>query len=126
MSIENKNIIDLISGDLASPRLRLIMLEEGEWEMTPERLEQLEGKISTYYNYVMTGQLAQDRPSEVNLPIFVELHCAHKPPKQMIDLFRQVGDLLEKIRAVFVVYHVEYDDGERSMLKVFDSRGLGK
>lgn len=126
MAIENPHVIDLISGDNASPCVRLIMLEHREWEVSPERLGQLQDKISAYFNYVASGQLAKDQPDTIGLPLLVELHCAHPPPEKMTPLFGQVGDLCERIRAAFVVYQIDYlqegDGSER--LKVFDSRGI--
>lgn len=124
MAIENPNVIDMISGDNSSPCVRLIMLEHREWEMTPERLGQLESKISAYFNYAASGQLAKDQPNADRLPLFIELHCAYSPPEKMVGLFSQAGDLFEKLRAVFVVYQVDYLQEDPQRVKVFDSRGV--
>jgi hypothetical protein len=122
MAIEDKDVIDLISGDIDSPCARLIMLEHRKWEQTAERVKQLEEKIASYYNYAASGQIALDHPSLANLPVIIELHVANPPPSVMIPVFDQIAEFYNKIHVAFLVYHAEYDKAGGQISKIFDSR----
>ena len=96
MSIKDKNKIDAIADNPGDDSIRLLMMEEREWVFVPERLEQLEDKVSSYYNFVATGQLNRTLPASQGRKRFVELHCQYEPSEPFMVMFAQIAELFSR------------------------------
>lgn len=103
MAIPDRHKIDIISKDQGNGAVRLLMIEDREWTLSSEQIEQLEDKVSAYYNFVAAGQLRQAMSSAVGKKCVVELHCQHEPPKQLMQLFPQIAAQFAKQSIVFRV-----------------------
>jgi hypothetical protein len=119
MAIQDQHKIDSIVEGRGNGPVRLLMIEDREWALAPEQKEQLEDKISAYYNFVMTGQLRQTLPSSVGKKCVVELHCQHEPPKQLMQMFPQVAALFAKQSIDFRVFLMRSLDGSVAEMRLF-------
>lgn len=119
MAIQDRDKIDVIVDDHGDGPVRLLMIEDREWKLSPEQMEQLENKISAYYNFVATGQLGQRLSCSWARKCVVELHCQYEPPKQLMQLFPQVTAQFAKQSIGFRVFLVRSLDGSAATLPLF-------
>ena len=104
MAIEDAHKVDGIVEERDDGPIRLQMVEAREWSLSPERTEQLEDKISAYYNFVASGQLAKVLPAAKARKLVVELVCQHQPPAELSGMFPQVRSLFARQRIDFRVF----------------------
>jgi hypothetical protein len=119
MGLEDKHKIDAIVEDPDDGPVRLLMMEHREWTLSEEQIEQLEDKISAYYNFFVTGQLRKVLPSSVTKKCVVELHCQFEPPKKIMDQFPDVAALFAKQSIAFRVFLVRELGGSAATLPLY-------
>jgi len=99
--------------------IRLLMLEDRGWTMSPEQIEQLEDKISAYYNFIDSGQLPRVVANSSGRKCIVELVCQHDPPPGLVKMFPQIAELFARLSVEFKVALVRSLDGESVEMPVF-------
>jgi hypothetical protein len=119
MSLAEKDKIDLITESHGSGPVRLYIIEDREWELTVEGVEQLEAKVTAYYNFIMSGQLNEKMPEAIGKKRIVELHCQHEPPAKAFAIFPQIQTLFAQQNIGFKVIHVCLDYGEVEEIEVY-------
>ena len=77
--VHNPRVVDLVTEDVGSDEVVLVMLEERPWDTAPEQLRQLEDKFNSYLEYVLGGHLAQQYPNYAGRRVRFQLECAENP-----------------------------------------------
>jgi hypothetical protein len=80
--VENPMLMDLITTDVASGRVVLVMVERRAWGASPRQFAQIEEKINRYLGYVLDGFLAQQYPRYAGREVAIRLDCAEAPSGQ--------------------------------------------
>jgi len=75
----NPRVVDLITEDVASDEVVLVMLEERRWGADPEQLRQLEAKFNAYLSYVLGGHLVQQYPQYADRGVRFQIDCVENP-----------------------------------------------
>jgi len=119
MGIEDIHKIDLVVEERDNGPIRLQMLEAREWSLSAERIEQLENKISAYYNFVESGQLTNQVPTAKGRKCVVELICQHEPPAKLISMFPQVRALFAQQKIDFRVVLARELGGSLARMPIF-------
>jgi hypothetical protein len=75
----NPRVVDLVTEDVASDEVVLVMLEERRWGSDPEQLRQLEAKFNAYLSYVLGGYLVQQYPQYAERGVRFQIDCVENP-----------------------------------------------
>lgn len=74
MTVDNPNVVDLITHNPATGEYVLIMVAEWDWASEPEaRLSQLEHKIENYLIFALNGGLVAQYPQAEGRPVRLQL-----------------------------------------------------
>jgi hypothetical protein len=119
MAIQDTDKIDSIVEDRDGASVRLQMLEAREWSLSDVRIVELEDKISAYFNFIASGQLAKHVPKSTKAKVIVELVCQHEPPTEMLSMFPQVRLLFAQRKIDFQVIFARNLGGSLAELKIF-------
>src|SRR5687767_9547614 len=90
MTVENCEVVDLVSVDPLSGIIFLSMVEERDWGSEGKLLPNLEAKLNTYLEYIEGGQLGKDYPDLVGKPVMFRLHYMHEPSVREREFIRIV------------------------------------
>jgi hypothetical protein len=78
MTVDNPNVVDLITHNPATGEYVLIMVAEWDWTSEPEaRLAQLAHKIENYLIFALNGGLAAQYPLAEGRPVRLQLDTVH-------------------------------------------------
>ena len=80
MSIEDKNLIDVISIDKQGI-LVLTISDHLEWDDKNEHLLLLQDKINSYMDFIENGQLAESYPEKADKKIMIQIVFKYYPNK---------------------------------------------
>jgi hypothetical protein len=80
--VENPDIIDLITSDLSTGEVVLVILEVRPWGAAPQQLAEHDEKLNRYMVYILDGHLARQYPQYVGKPVRIQLDCAATPDEQ--------------------------------------------
>lgn len=119
MAVPNKDTIDLIAEGHDNGPIRLYIIEERPWSISEESIEQLESKVTAYYNFIVSGKLHEKVPASIGRKSIVELHCQHEPPSEAAAIFPQIEALFARQNVGFKVIHVCMDYGEPNEIEVY-------
>jgi hypothetical protein len=89
--VQNPSVIDLITVDPASGRLRLVMVERRAWGTDPQQLRQIEEKINRYMGYVLDGFLLEHHPEYQGKEVEIQLECAEPPHAEAARFVEAAG-----------------------------------
>jgi hypothetical protein len=90
MTVENKDVVDLVSVDPLTGMVYLSLVEEREWGEAGELLPALQDKLNTYLEYVENGQLLEDYPDLAGSSVTFRLHYLHEPTSREREFMRIV------------------------------------
>lgn len=94
MSVEDKNIIDVVSID-EEENVVLTISDHLEWDMENEHLLILQEKINAYLGAIEVGELYTNYPDAENKNIVIRVVALHAPNEQ--------GEMfLERVKEVIV------------------------
>jgi len=78
MTVDNPNVVDLITHDPAAGEFVLIMVAEWDWAAAPEtRLAQLAHKIENYLIFILDGGLVGQYPQAEGATVRLQLDTVH-------------------------------------------------
>lgn len=92
MSIEQANIIDLITSDTEDGHITLIISDGLEWGSQTHLLN-LQNKLNNYLAFIQSGDLVKKYPSAEGKRIHLDLVCRYEPDeesKQFLQLCAEV------------------------------------
>lgn len=90
--VEHAGVIDLLTHDVASGQVELVMFEPRPWDGGEEQLFQLQEKLNAYLSFVLDGELAEAHPQLVDKPLRVVLRCVEVPSRAAVDFLSQVRE----------------------------------
>lgn len=88
MSIEQANVIDLITSDTENGHITLIISDGLEWS-TEKHLLKLQNKLNSYLDFIQSGDLVKKYPAAEGKRVHLDLVCRYEPDedsKQFLQL----------------------------------------
>jgi hypothetical protein len=88
MTIEQKDVVDMIGTDPASQIAVLGLIDTRDWGDTVGHLRVLQDKLNHYIHFVSTGQLHNHCSSAISgQPVGVHVYFTHEPPEEALLFF---------------------------------------
>jgi len=106
MSIEDKNLIDVISIDKQGI-LVLTISDHLEWDDKNEHLLLLQDKINSYMDFIENGQLAESYPEKADKKIMIQIVFKYYPNKIAEEFLAIVKRFLSEKGHAFDFYKLE-------------------
>ena len=104
--IQNADVVDFVAYLPSSGEVALVMIEERRWDVSRERLLEIQAKAHNYVSFALDGQLAKGYPEYAGKPVSIELHCFEPPPDAITEFLKNLNQRLTrydiKIRVVVV------------------------
>ena len=79
MTVEDSAIIDFVAHSPNSDEVLLVLVEHRPWGSDGGLLPDLQAKLNTYLEYVISGQLVSDYPELNSKPVQVQLRTVEEP-----------------------------------------------
>jgi hypothetical protein len=95
MSVENKNVIDIVSVDKEGNAI-LTISDHLEWDTENEHLLMLQDKINSYLGAIEHGDLYDKHPNSRNRNIIIRVIALHKPNEAAEVFLERVKEVLKK------------------------------
>lgn len=73
MPVEKTDVIDLAAHNPTTGELMLVMVETRDWNTAPEAVQQLDAKLATYAELVLSGDIARQHPEYLKCPVLIRL-----------------------------------------------------
>ena len=92
MSVDDRNVIDVIGIDRVSAEAVLTISDHRHWGNN-EHLSALQDKLNDYFGFIESGQLIESYPEAVGKEIRINVVCKFKPDQsgdQLLHKARQV------------------------------------
>jgi Family of unknown function (DUF6572) len=107
------DVIDVISSDLKTSEVVLVMNEPNEWNGSDDQLLALQERFNAYVSFLLDGEMAESHPELAGKPARIEVRCAHMPDARALELLALIHDQLafQEIKLEVVVR------GKESMMK---------
>ncbi|KFF16541.1 DUF6572 domain-containing protein [Flavobacterium hydatis] len=105
MSIEDKNLIDLISVDKQGI-LVLTISDHLKWDDKNEHLLLLQEKINIYLDFIENGQLDESYPDKADKKIMIQIVFKYQPNKTAEDFLEKAGETVKGIGYGFNFYQL--------------------
>lgn len=93
MSVEDKNIIDIVSTDLAGNAI-LTITDYLEWDEENEHLIILQEKINSYLGTIETGELFTNYPNAEGKNIIIRIIALNEPDAEGYTFLDRVKGIL--------------------------------
>jgi len=104
MSVEDKNIIDIVSTDLAGNAI-LTITDHLEWDEKNEHLIILQEKINSYLGAIETGELFTKYPNAEGKDIIIRVIALNEPNTDGYSFLDQVKSILNSAGYGFEFKH---------------------
>ncbi|MGB3006513.1 MAG: DUF6572 domain-containing protein [Chitinophagaceae bacterium] len=95
MSVENKNIIDIVSIDEEDNAV-LTITDHLEWDIENEHLLILQDKINSYLGAIEGGELYTNYPNAENKNIIIRVVALHNPNEEGEIFLERVKKVIEE------------------------------
>ena len=95
MTIEQTEVIDLISKNTQKGYVSLIICDHLEWDEKNEKLLVLQDKINSYLNFAESGQIFEEYPSAIGNKINIELDCMYYPSEEGVKFLTLIKPVIE-------------------------------
>lgn len=106
MSVEDKNVIDIITIDKQGV-LVLTISDHLEWNDENEHLLLLQEKINSYLDFIENGQLAERYPDKADKKIMIQVVFKYYPNKTAEEFLAIVKRFLSEKGNAFDFYKLE-------------------
>lgn len=110
MSVENKNIIDVVSID-KNDNAVLTISDHLEWDKENEHLLILQDKINVYLGAIESGELYEKYPNAKHKHIIISLASLHAPNEDGKIFLERVKETLEQAGYGFKFRQYSMDNG---------------
>jgi hypothetical protein len=97
MTIENKNVIDMIGYDLDGQTIKIGISDHLNWEKPDEHVNLLLQKLDAAIQFVMEGQIKETMPDYDEKKIHIVVYFAENPDNLGVELLRRVNVEVQKI-----------------------------
>src|SRR5690349_4720495 len=96
MTIEQRNVVDIIGVNEKSGRVVLAVSDHLEWSDDSEHLMMLQDKLNDYLSYIESGELYESFPKATGKEI--EIRVVHKfvPNKEGEKFLRIAGEIVRE------------------------------
>ena len=111
MSVQDRELVDMISIDEPTRTLCLTMVEPRAWSDDHVRAVELEAKLNQYLHYLASNQVRRDYPDADERPKRIELVCHFEPPESFWPTLAQIETQLRRLDLSFRV--LVSKDGKR-------------
>lgn len=105
MSVEEKNVIDIITVD-KEEMLVLTISDHLEWDDKNEHLLLLQDKINSYVDFIENGQLAESYPDKSDKKIMIQIVFKYYPNRIAEEFLAIVERFLNEKGHVFDFYKI--------------------
>lgn len=106
MSVEDKNVIDIITIDKEGMFV-LTISDHLAWDDQNEHLLLLQDKINSYLDFIENGQLADSYPEKADEKIMIQIVFKYQPNKTAEEFLGVVKSLLNEKGHIFKFYRQE-------------------
>jgi hypothetical protein len=86
MSLADVNKVDLVAVLPGNPRVVLVARDDGEVPDPNQREEALQRKLSSYLQFVISGQFARTYPQFADREIAIAVVCLNAPTEGMMKI----------------------------------------
>jgi hypothetical protein len=105
VSVDNPKVIDFVTHD-PSGEVILVMVEGREWDVSKERLFQLQEKINSYASFASDSELIEKYPELAGRPVRLELRCVGAPDPGTANFLDRVRGRLREEGLSFSVKQI--------------------
>jgi hypothetical protein len=106
MSVEDQNVIDIITTDKQGI-LVLTISDHLEWNDENEHLLLLQDKINSYLDFIENGQLAESYPDKADKNIMIQIVFKYQPNKTAEEFLAIVKRFISEKGHAFDYYKLE-------------------
>jgi hypothetical protein len=96
MTIEQENVIDIVSVNEKEKYISLIIADHREWDERNKKLLLLQSKINAYLTYIESGQIYEHYPDTKEFDVYIDLTCMYKPSSEGLKFFCLVASIIEE------------------------------
>ncbi len=90
--VENPGVLDALGRDGETGEVVLVMLEPRPWNGGETQLIQLQEKLNSYLSFALDGEMVEQLPQLVGVPVRIQLACAEPPPEPVVKLLEKVRE----------------------------------
>ncbi len=95
MSIEDIQVIDIISTDLKDGSVTLVATDHLEWG-SGEHLLTIQEKLNCYLSYIESGEVYESYPNAKGHEIKIQLACKYQPDDDAVKFLRQCEKIIDE------------------------------
>lgn len=103
--IEYPSSVDVIT-QTPTGEWKLIIVEDGAWDGSPERLSKLQQKLNNYLSFALDGQLVRLYPEAQGHKVAIQIDCYRQPDDDTLSFLESAR---ERMKADGVALYVSID-----------------
>ena len=104
MSIEKSGVIDHVALSEKEQKAVLIISDHLDWEDEKDHIRLFEQKMSSYLDFIRSGQILEVLPEAKNLPVRIELVQQYKPTESALHLLNAAKQQLAEMGLEFTFH----------------------
>lgn len=94
MSIDQTDVVDFISINLATDEVFLTITDHLQWDSS-EHLWLLQEKINAYLRFIESGEVFESYPDAKNRKFVIDVRCKYKPNQSALNFLQRVIVVVE-------------------------------
>lgn len=94
--VDHPEVIDVVTHDPTKTHWKLIVVEAGSWDGSPERLLLLQEKLNSYLRFITSGQMARLYPESAGKSVAIQIDLYEKPDEATTTFVDEVRSVLRK------------------------------
>ena len=94
MTVEQTDVIDIISNIAQEDKFELIISDHLEWDDKNEKLLLLQQKINKYLAFVESGEVYEHYPNSKRSAFTISLACQYRPNEEGTKFLQMVKNIL--------------------------------
>jgi len=95
MSVEQLNVVDVISTDKESGEVILTISDHLDWSNTVAHQTALHEKFNKYLAFVESGEILTRYPDARNRPVVIKVVFKHKPDPEALRFLARAKEVIE-------------------------------
>jgi hypothetical protein len=96
MSVEQEEVIDIISVDKKSGHVLLTVSDHLDWSDTIRHQTILQKKFNAYLAFLESGEISDKYPNAKNLPVDINVVFRFKPDTEGLKFLARAREVIEK------------------------------
>ena len=97
MSVEDRNIVDLIGVEKRTGKVILTIADHLDWQNEQNHLSALQAKINRYIEFVESGEVLVAFPKAKGRPLVIEIVAKHSFPESADDFLSMIEERLKRL-----------------------------